>query len=360
MPAFSGNGYLISMMRRGAAPVVPLPPRNLPVRSAVSNHPLTSDLMQSAPQAPGQVLSEQNAGAEQNTASRFVQDRFADGGSPIPEIDIEQDSTQVIASPAISERPASKDREPVRHQPLASPAENVPNTIASGVDAVALSIAEESAKNMEGIGLSSSERAQGIVELKLPKNFYARATPPQSSQKVPKLGTDAEQATVVMPAQPKPASQGLEQAPLLSVVPLSNSDVARISSPAAVTEKPGIAIAPVSTLEPVGERRISVVAPVSMERVPAEEKPKAKETRLGEQLPVPGLINAAAKQERGVPVSHAQPTPAATIAQPKLRINHIDVQVVNQLPAQQPAPANSPNNGRLLERRYLHQLGLEL
>jgi hypothetical protein len=206
-------------------------------------------------------------------------------------------------------------------------------------------------------------RVAEVFELKLPEKFY---DPDVRSQDVTRR---------IDGPRPKPAQ-----------VPRTSAEPFRVTIP----DRPGLTDArldprpPDGVTEPVAAviPRADLREPPPVERVPVERPQSghprrwpAQTPELGHQgfhaeatkvEPVPRIVQAAVEAallgpEQKDPVMVRQPAAAGVPVppEPRLRINRLDVQIINQSPAPPShARTGAPDPAQLLERRYLGRADL--
>jgi hypothetical protein len=360
MAHYFGNGHLLNLVRRGAVPFAKL--RRAPAHVP----PPLRDLIPSD-EGPIEIHSESKSKSSAPTTSPVK--------SPARSTEIETVSRKVSTTTADSPHlprgtPVAKeasvlDRPATRARKASPPPERLPT----------LPRPEPTQQKQEGGSLpqrspavipdpprpqnEKSPRKGETFELKMPEGFFGKSRPSlnpvhmekevrQTEINLSSIIAPRNAAEVVNPPETKPAVETqAEPPPELKTTKGETAKVGADSRPIQVVQQ--VSLPPEITAQISGgataltmEKRerevVRVISPVDPYEAPAP----MPEPRIPEYLqPMRPQVNAPA----------ADPSPA------RLRINRMDIQVINTVAP--PAPrAAAPDMSRLLEKKHLGRVGL--
>jgi hypothetical protein len=376
MSTFSGNGYLMSVMRRGSAPAVPVSRNGAALRPALSPEaPHPADELRSIESESIELVRDLTSSRQNLTETtqapvgNQAPDRFPESHQASLEIAGSRDSKQISESLADRNYLSPPDVEVVPPPTPSGPAlETRLRTMPPKMDAALPSSPEAQPREPEETAITTPTLKQmpAIVELKLPRDFFVRRTLTMSEpQFARRLDYETEKAKIANFVQPKPRSGQTVSRVETSVSPDRSdlNDLGRISLPTVVSEKQSVSAAFVPATQPASRQQQIQAAPIVVNTSSAEEKFASRNTKLDPTSAEVSDVIVPVRRHDHLAVSSSKPAVAAPTPpnpQPRLRINQLDIQIINQTPAQQPGPPNPPSDSRLLERRYLHRSSLGL
>lgn len=383
MSAYFGNGYLLNILQRGASPVVK-------ARPGVRQPPLRVE--ETFTTTENQSLEAHSESIDRPVTTSAVTKMAIDGPLTRPS------DNQVPNAPAITagfharevpastpetkaiqefERPSSPDARGDRLEPQVSH----PASPAS-LDVIPSSSGEspehDSPHENRSVGDAQPEAKPGnrIFELRMPEDFFrdakVQSTPIQSQTQPEKPGVSAE---VARPADSEVALSLVSDLPAsvrrTRVEGAAQNEI--VPPPAMLSsrnESQNIQSTPQSLspvqLSPTNSNAPQVLTPqvTAVASKAAIHEPQPIERPIA---PAPVLVPDALvptsklEQPSGFFKLRQPPTaPAAAAPQARLRINRIDIQVVNNVRPPVPAETRTSDVGQTLEKRHLGRVELLL
>lgn len=392
--SYSGSGYLINILRRGVAPVGPSRRVISPVQD--NTEPGLSGLRNKALEFDGEFPTNSAAASSPAVAKPTVSappfSSIRVTASPEEDETLSTNPTVPAPDPAVHSEALSAGREtyPKERQPAAIDTPwRVPGLQrAFAADATATGSSDQGGRqpSVESKGedaqTASGYRINQVFEIKMPANFFGEGdaatvgsrsvggasrvdTPPAATiDGVAPANLDSS-AFAAFPTK-RGSHEGPAIGPFLNKVQgfsgaerpvqeqVEDASSGRTDHPLHSTQvEPriatlSVAVAPECSAAGMRSGEVSAVSIPSLTlRLPAQS-----------QAAVP--TQPLARSQAAVPTQLPAQSQAEVPTQPRLRINRLDIQIINMPEASPPAQTNSPDVSQLLARCYLARADLIL
>lgn len=385
MSAYFGNGYLLSILQRGASPVVKSRPKvnqpslrveetfattgnqSLEVQTESLHRPVTAPAVTHMPSDGVPTRPWRNERAEAAVVATDSDSR------EVPALPVATEASQTLASPKLETHQAG----PLESQVYSTEPPLLQTSSEGNPSSSSFSPAPASPQQSVRDNQPKAKSGNKPFELRMPENFYDPAKLQTATTIQPQIETEELPPVSTAVAQPRndeaPIDHISESAALIRTRRDTPAQTEIVAAPAGLLQRResqtissaqnshSAQPAPQNPLAPpsVTPQLSSVVNNVANQEPQSIAQPTALlPVRASEALvPTPRLEQPAELLNLRQPPMAAPP---AAAPQARLRINRIDIQVVNNMRPAAPSEARAPDVSQMLEKRHLGRVALLL